>query len=345
VTEPELGLRIAMVVPPWYEIPPDGYGGIETTVATLVDALCERGHQVTVIGAGTGTGTRAAFLATTPQPQAERLGEQLPELIHTARVNQLLETRQFDVIHNHTLSGPLTAAGLRVPTVMTVHGPPDDELGDLYEALGTSVALVAISDAQRRDRPDLNWVGTVHNAVDPDEFTVSPTRDGPVLWLARFTPEKGADLAIEACRAAGLPLVLAGKRSEPAEIDYFEQTIEPMLGDDVEVVADADRDQTRALLARSRCLIMPVRWPEPFGMVMIEAMACGRPVVALDRGAVPEVVRPGVTGWICADPAELPDALRRTAELDPAACAAHVRENFNPDLMASRYEKIYRDVI
>jgi glycosyltransferase involved in cell wall biosynthesis len=345
VTGPESGLRIAMVVPPFYEIPPSGYGGIETTVATLVDALCERGHNVTIIGAGTGTGTRAEFIGTTPQPQSERLAEQLPELIHTARVNRLLRTRQFDVVHDHTLSGPLTAAGRPVPTVTTAHGPTDDELGELYEALGTTVSLVAISDAQRGDRPQLNWVGTVHNAVDPDEFTVSPLSDGPVLWLARFTPEKGADLAIEACRAAGLPLVLAGKCSEPAEIAYFEETIEPMLGDDVEVVSDADRDETRSLLAKARCLIMPIRWPEPFGMVMIEAMACGRPVVALDRGAVPEVVRSGVTGWICADPAELPDALHRVDELDPEACAAHVRENFNPALMASRYEQIYRAVI
>jgi glycosyltransferase involved in cell wall biosynthesis len=166
-----------------------------------------------------------------------------------------------------------------------------------------------------------------------------------VLWLARFCADKGPDLAIEACRAAGLPLVLAGKCNEPIEAEYLRDVVEPMLGDDVTLLVNADRTTTRALLRDARCLLLPIRWHEPFGMVMVEAMASGTPVVALRRGSVPELVRPGVTGFICDDPAELPQALHRVRDLDPAESAAHTRQAFGADLMASRYEDVYRQVI
>src|SRR5262249_61817883 len=131
-----------------------------------------------------------------------------------------------------------------------------------------------------------------------------PPPDGPVVWLARFSPDKGPDLAIHACRVAGLPLVLAGKCNEPGEARYLDEVIRPLLADDVELVINGDRVTTNRLLTEARCLIMPIRWHEPFGMVMIEAMASGTPVVALRRGSVPEIVRHGATGWVCADPTE-----------------------------------------
>jgi glycosyltransferase involved in cell wall biosynthesis len=163
-----------------------------------------------------------------------------------------------------------------------------------------------------------------------------------VLWLARFCPDKAPEVAIEACREIGLPLVLAGKCQEPIEHRHLEEVVRPMLGPDVELVVNGDRRLTSQLVASARCLVMPIRWEEPFGMVMIEAMAHGVPVVAFNRGAVPEVVRHGVTGFLCERPEELPAALAQAALLDPAACVAHVKENFSPDLMASRYEQVYR---
>jgi glycosyltransferase involved in cell wall biosynthesis len=338
-------LRIAMVIPPWYEIPPSGYGGIEVVCAALVNALAARGHDVTVLGAGSKTGTNARFLSTIDEPQYERLGEALPAVLHAARVDALLRRRRFDVVHDHSPAGPLTASIRDIPTVVTVHGPVDGEFGDFIGALEHSVHPVAISDSQRMARPALPWAATVHNGVDTAEFTPASTPDGPVLWLARFCADKGPDLAIRACREAGLPLILAGKANEPAEAKYLREVVEPMLGDDVQLMVNADRTTTRALLRDARCLLMPIRWREPFGMVMVEAMASGTPVVALRRGSVPELVRHGVTGFVCDEPAQLPELLHRVRELDSGESVAHAQEAFSAELMASRYEDVYRHVI
>jgi glycosyltransferase involved in cell wall biosynthesis len=343
---PTRPLRVAMVVPPWYELPPAGYGGLEVIVAALVDGLVERGHDVTLFGAGTRNGTRARFVSTDPEPQFRRLGEVMPSVLHTARVNRLLAEGDFDIVHDHTTDGPMTAPTRRTPTVVTVHGPVDGEFGDYFEALGDTVRLVAISKTQRQERPNLPWARTVYNALPSDAFDDRPRRgDGPVLWLARFTPDKGPDLAIEACREAGVPLVLAGKCNEKAERRYLAESVKPLLHDGVRLVINADRAKTQRLLRRARCLVMPIRWSEPFGMVMIEAMAAGTPVVGLRRGAVPEVVRDGVTGWLADEPEGLPALLRKLDQLDPADCVAHVRANFGADLMARRYELVYVDAL
>jgi glycosyltransferase involved in cell wall biosynthesis len=337
-------LRIAMVAPPWYELPPLGYGGLEVIVAALIDGLVERGHDVTLFGAGNRTGTRARFVSTTGQLQYPRLGELMPAVLHTARVNRLIAAGDFDVVHDHTTDGPLSAPARRPPTLVTVHGDPNGEYGDYLAALGDSIGLVAISRTQRLSRTELNWVATVHNALAEgavEDCSITP--DGPVLWLARFTPDKGPDQAVRACRTAGVPLVLAGKCNETEEQQYLDEEIRPLLHDSVKLITNPDRPETHRLLREARCLIMPIRWEEPFGMVMIEAMAVGTPVVGVGLGAVPELVQHGVTGWIADDPEELPELLRRVHELDAAACAAHVRANFSAGMMAQRYEQVYLD--
>ncbi|GIJ23259.1 glycosyl transferase [Micromonospora lutea] len=336
-------LRIAMVVPPWLSVPPPGYGGLEHVVAGLADALVARGHAVTLIGAGAAHGTAADFLATVDELQFDRLGESLPELAHLARVNHLLSRADFDIVHDHSTIGPLVAGRREVPTVATVHGNPVGEYGTVLSDTDRGVGLVAISHAQRGLNPHLPWVGTVHNAMSLEDFPRkdAPSR-GPVLWLARFSPDKGPELAIRACRAAGLPLVLAGKCNEPVERRYYDEVVRPMLGPDVRVVFDADRKTVLRLLVEARCLVMPIRWDEPFGIVMLEAMATGTPVVALDRGAVSELVRPGVSGLICQRPDELPAALRQAPDLDPTDCVAHVARTFSTEQMAVGYEEVYR---
>lgn len=334
-------LKIAMVVPPWCEIPPSGYGGLEQVCAVLVDGLVARGHDVTLFGAGSRTGTAARFVSTGPT-RFGQMNEALPELAHVVRVNELLERERFDVVHDHTNVGPLSAPQRRVPTVVTVHGCPRGGLDTYLRRLDRRVGLVAISYAQRRLAGHLPWSAVVHHGIAPAVAPRTTPVDGPVLWLARFCPDKAPELAINACREAGLPLVLAGKCQEPIEHRHLEEVVQPMLGRDTRLIVNGDRKLTSELVSTASCLIMPIQWEEPFGMVMIEAMAQGVPVVAFNRGAVAEVVRHGVTGFVCERPEELPGALSRVGLLDPADCVAHIRDRFSPDLMARGYEQVFR---
>ncbi|NHC47190.1 glycosyltransferase family 4 protein [Motilibacter aurantiacus] len=338
-------LRIAMIAPPWFELPPRGYGGIESVVADLVDQLAERGHEVTLVGAGRHATKAARFVPVFDEPPSARLGTPAPEVIHAAGAAAALDGLDVDIVHDHTLAGPLLARGRDVPTVVTMHGPVDGEQGDYFRRLGASVDVVAISDAQRRLNPDVNWVGRVHNAIDFSTFPFRAEKDGYVLWLGRFNPDKGAHLAIDAARAAGRWIVLAGKCSEPAEKAYFEAEIAPRLGSGVQYVGEADATFKRQLLAGAQALAFPVQWEEPFGMVMIEAMACGTPVVALRRGSVPEVVDHGVTGLVVDEYAGFAPALRAAEGLDPVRCRDRAQRRFDLPVMAAGYERIYRALV
>ncbi len=335
-------LRIGVIAPPWFELPPAGYGGIESVVADLVNQLSDRGHWVALIGAGRHRTRAARFCATFDSPPSARLGTPVPEVIHAARAAAALHTVAVDLVHDHTLAGPLLAGGRRVPTVVTMHGPVIGELGEYYAALRHAIGLVAISASQRRLNPALNWVGTVHNAIDVSSFPFRARKDDYLLWLGRFCADKAPHLAIDAARAVRRPIILAGKCAEPAEKAYYAREIAPRLGPDVHYVGQADAVGKRELLSRARALLFPVQWDEPFGMVMIEAMACGTPVVALRRGSVPEVVADRVTGIIADTPSDLPAAIRAAAGLNPAACRSHVREHFDLPVMAAGYERVYR---
>jgi len=335
-------LHVAMVAPPYFDIPPTAYGGIEAVVADLVDALIDRDHQVSLIGGGQHRTRAQRFLATCQRPPADQLGEPLPEVVHAAQVARLLEDLDADVVHDHTLAGPLLARGRVTPTVVTVHGPATGEPGTYYGALGGTVGLVAISAAQRAKAPRLPWAATVHNAIRVGTFPFRAEKDGFALFLGRFCPDKAPHLAVEAARAARLPIVLAGKCAEPAERAYFTREVEPRLGPDTTMFGVADAAAKRDLLARAACLVFPICWDEPFGLVMIEAMACGTPVAALRRGAVPELVLPGQTGIIVDHPGELADAIDQARRLDPWICRKHVQQNFTTDIMAAGYEAVYR---
>lgn len=338
-------LRLAVVAPPYFTIPPDGYGGIEVVVADLVDALVARGHHVTLVGAGSHGTAAQEFVAVCPRPVPEQLGEALPEIVHAARVLRAVEQLDVDLVHDHTAAGPLLAPGRALPTVVTAHGPVTSGLGAVYRALGSSIALVALSDRQRETAPDLPWVRTVHNAIRVDTFPYNEDKDDVVLFLGRFHPEKAPHAAIDAARDAGVPIVLAGKCSEPIERDYFEEMVKPRLGSDVELFGVADAAAKRELLSRARCLVFPICWDEPFGLVMVEALACGTPVVALDNGAVPEILRDGVTGHVVEKESELGAAIEAASSLSSADCRRDAEERFDVGVMATGYELVYHDLL
>ena len=337
-------LRIGLVAPPWFSVPPDAYGGTEAVCAGLAEGLVALGHDVVLIGAGDNH-TAAAFHSTYGSPPSSRLGEPLPEVLHAAAAARILAEASVDLVHDHTLAGPLLARGRPVPTVVTVHGTVTGESGRYYRELGDTVRLVAISDAQRLRAPDLPWIATIYNGVDVATYPFRTDKDDYVLFLGRLCAEKGAHLAIDAARAAGRPIIVAGKCNEPVERAYFAAEIEPRLGPGVDFYGEADASAKRELLSAASCLLFPIAWDEPFGMVMIEAMACGTPVVALRRGSVPEVITDGVTGYVRDTGAELPDAIAQVGRLDPADCRAVAELWFSASGMARRYEAAYRQVL
>ncbi|WP_353808322.1 glycosyltransferase family 4 protein [Agromyces sp. SYSU T00194] len=338
-------LRIAMIAPPWFEVPPVGYGGTEAVVASLVDGLVALGHRVVLIASGPSRTRADSYHGVFARPPSAELGSPLPEVILAADAGRELEHLDVDLVHDHSLAGPLLARGRRTPTLATMHGTLEGPTGDYFELLAGTIGLVAISDAQRAQRPALPWAGVVHNAIDVSTFPFRADKDDYLLWLGRYGPEKAPHLAIDAARAAGRRIVLAGKLREPSERRYFEEVISPRLGGDTDLIGEVDGAQKRALLAGAAALLFPIQWSEPFGLVMVEAMATGTPVVALRRGSVPEVIDHGRTGFVLDRIEEFPDAIDAAMRLDPADARRHVERNFDLPVMARGYEHLYRRVL
>jgi glycosyltransferase involved in cell wall biosynthesis len=336
-------MKIAMVAPPWFEVPPEGYGGIEQMVATLVDGLEKSGDEVTLIAAGED-GTEAAEFEQTFRSTPEGLGgpDGLPiELIHAQRAAELMRDLDVDVVHDHSVVGPLLAQYRSVPTVVTIHGPVVGWMRRLYASM-RSVGFVAISNAQRAAAPELPWIGTVYNGIDVAAAPFRAEKGDWFLFLGRIAPTKGVREAIEVARAAGGRLLIAAKASDDAEQRYLEEEVEPLLDEDAVYLGDVDSTRKQELLAGARALLFPIRWEEPFGLVMIEAMACGTPVVVMRRGSVPEVVDPGVTGFVCESVEEMVEACGRLRELDPADIRQRCAERFDGSVMTEGYRDVYR---
>jgi glycosyltransferase involved in cell wall biosynthesis len=336
-------LRVGMLAPPWYPIPPEGYGGIEDMVGNLVEGLERQGHHVTLIAAGEDR-TVADFMPTF-DANPEGLGSpdgMAIELVHAQRANELLEQQTLDVVHDHTAIGPLFAPYRPVPTVVTVHGPVSGWMRRVYASL-RGVALVAISDAQRAADPELPWVGTVHNGIDIGSYPFRPDKDDYLLFLGRMNPEKGVVEAIDMAKRLDKRLVIAAKCSDPGEISYYEEHVQPVLNGAV-YVGDVQGAQKEDLLARATALLFPIQWEEPFGLVMVEAMACGTPVLATRRGSVPEVVADGVSGFVRDDLDGLVEAFGRLGELSPERIREDARR-FDRRRMVEGYLDTYRALI
>jgi glycosyltransferase involved in cell wall biosynthesis len=344
--------RIAMIVSPWYPVPPPGYGGIELMVYNLASELCRRGHQVTVIGQ---QGSQGPFesLAIAPESWSAQLGtkDQLARLnVFLYRAYDIVRRRAFDVIHDH--SGPpgiLVGATCRAqaPVVATLHGSLTEAEGDFLAAVDHDVHLVAISRAQQAMVAGVDWRRVVHNAVDPGEYTpvVRPEeKEDYILELARIDPDKGQHLAIELARRVNMRLVLAGK-VDPDRQPYFEQAVKPSLNGQVTWVENVHGKEKARLLAKAKAMVFPIQWEEPFGIAMVEAMMSGTPVIAMKRGATVELVEPGVTGWLADDLDGMVEAYRRIDEIDLKRCAEVAAKRFGPPQMADGYESVYERAI
>lgn len=331
-------MKIAVIAPPWTPIPPVSYGGIEAVVDQLAVGFQRAGHEVLLFATGDSTCPvpRHSTLATADP----RLGMAVPELLHISAAYEAVD--DFDVVHDHTLVGPFCVQRGRPQVVVTTaHGPIDGELGPLYRRLGGGVSLIAVSHAQARSAPSVPVAKVIHHGVDVDYFPDGKGDGDFCLFLGRMTAEKGAHRAIAVARRAGVPLRMAAKCREPAEREYFEKFVEPELGDDAAYLGEVSHARKLELLASARALLFPIRWNEPFGMVMIEALACGTPVLAFPEGAVPEIVDDGTNGFLCADEDAMVEALGHVDRIDRAACRADVERRFSTDRMVADHVDLF----
>jgi glycosyltransferase involved in cell wall biosynthesis len=336
-------MRIGFIAPPWTPVPPRFYGGIEKVVELLAVGCQARGHEVLLFTTGDST-CDVPRRSVLPQAEGGRIGHVVPELRHVMHGYQAV--RGFDVVHDHTILGPVYAE--RFPdarVVTTVHGPFDADLTDVYGSIAQRVAIVAVSRSQAASAPSVPVAATIHHGLDAAAFPYRPWKGPYCLFLGRMDPDKGAHRAIEAARQAGRRLILAGKMRSEQEREYFRTRVEPQLGGTITYVGEVDDARKLDLLAGARCLLFPIRWPEPFGLVMLEALACGTPVIAFAEGAVPEVVANGRTGLLCRDEAEMAAAIDAIDEIEPAACREAVEGHFAAERMVSNHLDLYEEVM
>ncbi len=339
-------MNVGLVAPVWFPVPPLGYGGIEWVVALLADGLVDAGHEVTLFASGDSR-TKADLVSVFPSAPSERIGQTQWELRHL--LGALLRAHEFDVVSDHTgMLGLLTTSLLETPSVHTVHGPLDGDPGEMYELicrLCRRARLVSLSLNQRRPKPDLPWIGNCPNALDFSVYPVQPHRGDYLLFLGRMDATKGAHRAIAAAVQTGLPLKIAGKCREPAEFEYFRELVEPHLSDRIEYLGEVSHGEKVELLQNARATLFPIEWEEPFGLVMIESMACGTPVIASRWGAVPEVIEHGVSGIIVDDYRIIPAALEEADRLDPMEIRAYAERRFAPERMVADYLRAYEAAI
>jgi glycosyltransferase involved in cell wall biosynthesis len=338
-------VKIGVIAPPWAPVPPDLYGGIEQAVDCECRGLAAAGHEVLLFTTGDST-SPVPKKWVMEQSEGNRIGFTVPELVHVMAAYDAMAAAGCELIHDHTMVGPAYASALTdIPVVTTIHGPLNVELSDIYRRIAHRVPLIAISHAQLRDHPDLPVAGVIHHGVDVEDFTMGWGKGDYCMYLGRMVAEKGAHRAILAAREAGLPILLAGKMREPWETAYFESAIEPLLGDDVQYLGEVPYEQKLQLLGDAKATLFPIRWNEPFGLVMLESLACGTPVLAFAEGAAPEVVAEGRTGWLCTDESDMAARLGTVDQLDRAECRADVEARFSTTRMAREHAELFERVL
>jgi glycosyltransferase involved in cell wall biosynthesis len=340
-------LRIALVAPPMLAVPPPTYAGTERVVSALADELVARGHDVTLYAPGDSE--FAGRLVATPEQSLWSTGYHgdVSSFINVTLARVWADSERFDIIHSHVETlGFLFARYCPTPVVTTLHGRLDiSGIPELLEEF-TDIPLVAISESQRRWSPDANWVATIHHGLPLEAMPFGPTAGDYLAFVGRITPEKGIADCIAVARAAGMKLRMAAKVYDEAEQEHYDEVVVPAIEEGiVEFEGELGPPERDHLYAGAAATLMLGAWPEPFGLVAIESMATGTPVVARRAGALTETIEHGVTGFLVDDDTEADLALERARELDRAVVRKRAVERFSPSRMADEYEVAYRAVI
>jgi len=341
-------MRILQLAPLWEACPPPAYGGTEAVVSLLAEELVARGHTV-ILAASGDSRTSATLLATYQRSlrRADELADRNPyDWMHIS--NALRSAGDVDIVHNHAGELAMSMTGLiRTPVLTTMHCLVTPDTQFVWERY--TGAYNTISKSQRRHMPALRgaaeYVGHVYNAIDVESFPFQSEKGDDLLFLSRMAPEKGPEYAVQVAKRTGRRLIMAGK-VDNYDRAFFEEVMRNLIdGDQIVFDGEADAMRKRELYRSAYCLLMPLRWEEPFGLVMPEAMACGTPVIAFRRGSAEELIVDGETGFIVDSMEEMVEAVGRVDEIEPRRCRQHVREHFSPQIMASAYLRVYERLL
>ena len=346
-------MRIAQIAPLAIRVPPQKYGGTERVIYALTEELVKRGHDVTLFASGdsqTSAKLNAVFPISIRESKIRPVYGLNPPLIHSIGRAYSME-KEFDVIHDHVaFPGPslgvMMAEKCKTPAVLTLHGHlPQDHLPVFREF--RKLNIVTISKDLGYDIQDLNIAGFVHNGLNMEHYPFSAEHGEYLLWVGRICIEKGTHHAIVAAKRLNLPLILAGKIEETeAGQRYYRKHVKPFLNDQIRWVGEIDEDERNKLMIKALAFLHPITWREPFGLTIIEANACGLPIVAFNLGAMPEIIENGKTGFVVQTMDQMVEAIQKIrTTIDRAYCRKHALTNFNATRMAEGYEAIYKTVI
>jgi glycosyltransferase involved in cell wall biosynthesis len=339
-------MKIAQIAPIIERIPPSKYGGTERVVYTLTEELVKRGHDVTLFATGDSK-TSAKLVSVYPKGLREAKIKDLYGLNTWTLLNignAYKKQEEFDIIHDHHNEISLPVANLATtPVVMTIHGAFNINSRKLFEGLDKP-NFVSISKSQAQSAPNLSYVGNVYNGLYMNDYPFSNTSDGYLLFVGRLSPEKGVHIAIELAEYLNLPLIIAAKL-DLVDLAYFNEYIGPRLSDEIRWIGEVNEEERNKLMSKALAFLHPVIWKEPFGLTLIEAMACGCPVVAFNKGSIPEVIVNGKTGFVVDDIEQMVSAVSNIREIKREDCRKHALENFSGEKMTDGYEEIYRKIL
>jgi glycosyltransferase involved in cell wall biosynthesis len=347
-------MKVAMIAPPWFKIPPKGYGGIEVVIHLLVEGLLDKGHDV-ILFTISESATKASIFKVFDEEMKAYLDAPPSSFLnilttHTLASYMEIDRGDYDIIHDHTWKeGLLSAVFIDTPVVHTIHSPFDEENERFYNLFEghQKIHFVTISDFHQTCLPGLNYAGTIYNSILFDKYPYSDEKEDFFFYIGRFNEEKAPHLACEVAKELGAKLILAGKVHEEAERTYFYRRIRPYLSTDIEYVGELGHwsEEKMRFFSRAKGYLYPIQWDEPFGITMVEAMACGTPVVTFKRGAAPELVAHGNTGFVVETMDEFTEAAQHVDEIDPKACRDHAKRMFTTATMVDGYERIYERIL